>query len=28
LVVTQTFAGSDPLAIPVLPKPMTSKTAS
>jgi hypothetical protein len=28
LVVTQTFAGSDPLAIPVLPKPKTSKTAS
>jgi hypothetical protein len=28
LVVTQTFAGSDRLAIPVLPKPMTSKTAS
>jgi hypothetical protein len=28
LVVTQTFAGSDPLAIPVLPKPKTGKTAS
>ena len=28
LVVTQTFAGSDPLAIPVLPKPKTGKPAS
>jgi hypothetical protein len=28
LVVTQTFAGSDPLAIPLLPKPKTGKTAS
>jgi hypothetical protein len=28
LVVTETFAGSDGLAIPVLPKPKTSKTAS
>jgi len=28
LVVTQTFASSDPLAIPVMPKPKTSKTAS
>jgi hypothetical protein len=28
LVVTQTFTGSDPLAIPLLPKPKTGKTAS
>jgi hypothetical protein len=28
LIVTQTFAGSDPLAIPLLPKPKISKTAS
>ena len=28
LVVTQTFAGSDPLAIPLLPKPKAGKTAS
>jgi hypothetical protein len=28
LVVTQTFAGSDPLAIPLLPKPKNSKAAS
>ena len=28
LVVTQTFAGGDPLAIPVLPKPKTGKTTS
>jgi hypothetical protein len=28
LVVTQTFAGSDPLAIPLLPKPKVNKTAS
>jgi hypothetical protein len=28
LVVTQSFAGGDPLAIPVLPKPKINKTAS
>jgi hypothetical protein len=28
LVVTQSFAGSDPLAIPVFPKPKVNKTAS
>jgi hypothetical protein len=28
LIVTQTFAGTDPLALPVLPKPTGGKTAS
>jgi hypothetical protein len=28
LMVTQTFAGGDPLALPVLPKPTSNKTAS